>query len=169
MNVIQGARLAHASMIIAVDVEPRKLDWALQFGATHAVHAGETDPVARIMDLTGGIGVNYSFEAVGRAESLLQAFASLDRGGTCVLLGIPPDDAVLQLPLSHFFEIGGALRGSRYGDCVPTRDFPLLIDWYRSGALKLDELVTETIGLDGIAGAFARMERGENLRSVVVV
>jgi S-(hydroxymethyl)mycothiol dehydrogenase len=169
MNVIQGARLAHAGMIIAVDIAPRKLAWAGDFGATHTVHAGEVDPVARIKELTGGAGVNYSFEAVGRPESLLQAFTALDRGGTCVLIGVPRDDAVLNLPLARFFEVGGALRGSRYGDCVPSRDFPLLVEWYRSGALKLDEMVTETIGLDDIGGAFARMERGETLRSVVVV
>ena len=166
MNVIQGARLALARTIIAVDIAPRKLTWAGQFGATHMVDAREADPVARIKAITGH-GVDYAFEAVGNPQTLAQAFASLDRGGVCTLLGVPHDDARLDLPLAQFFEVGGALRGSRYGDCVPTRDFPLLVEWYRSGALKLDELVTETIGLNDTGEAFARMARGETLRSVI--
>ncbi len=168
MNVLQGARMAQASMIVAVDVAPRKLAWAHQFGATHMVNAHEGDPVAQVRELAGGFGVDYAFEAVGRPETLLQAFSCLDRGGTCVLLGVPKDDAVLQLSLPQFFEVGGALRCSRYGDCVPTRDFPILVDRYQQGVLKLDELVSETIGLEETAEAFARMQRGETLRSVIV-
>jgi S-(hydroxymethyl)mycothiol dehydrogenase len=168
MSVVQGARMAQAGIIVAVDVAPNKLAWARQFGATHTVNAREEEPVSRVRELAGGFGVDYAFEAVGRPETLLQAFACLDRGGTCVLLGLPVDDALLRLPLAHFFEVGGALRGSRYGDCVPARDFPILVDRYRQGVLKLDELVSETIGLEDTAEAFARMQRGETLRSVIV-
>jgi S-(hydroxymethyl)mycothiol dehydrogenase len=168
MNVLQGARLAQAGIIVAVDVAPNKLAWARQFGATHTVNAREDDPVARVRELAGGFGVDYAFEAVGRPETLLQAFGCLDRGGTCVLLGVPADDALLQLPLAYFFEVGGALRCSRYGDCVPARDFPLLVDRYQQGVLKLDELVSEIIGLEDAEAAFARMQRGETLRSVIV-
>jgi S-(hydroxymethyl)mycothiol dehydrogenase len=167
-SVIQGARLAHARATIAVDIEDRKLAWAAELGATHTVNARQGDPVARVRDLAGGHGVDYAFEAVGRPETLAQAFACLDRGGTCTLLGVPADEAVLPLGLAGFFEVGGALRGSRYGDCVPSRDFPLMVDLYRRGALKLDELVSETIDLADVPAAFARMERGETLRSVVL-
>jgi S-(hydroxymethyl)mycothiol dehydrogenase len=166
-SVIQGARLAHARAIIAVDIEPRKLAWATELGATHTVNAREGYPVARVRELAGGHGVDYAFEAVGRPETLAQAFACLERGGTCTLLGVPADEAVLPLGLASFFEVGGALRGSRYGDCVPGRDFPLLVDLYRRGELRLDELVSETIDLAGVPAAFTRMERGETLRSVV--
>jgi S-(hydroxymethyl)mycothiol dehydrogenase len=166
-SVIQGARLAGATTIVAVDVDPRKLEWAQGFGATHTVNAREGDPVARIKELTGGHGVNYSFEAVGRPETLAQALFCRDLAGTCVFIGVPGPGPTLDLPLQQFFDLGGSLRVSWYGDCLPTRDFPLLADWYRQGQLKLDEVVTRTIGLDETEEAFAAMERGETLRSVI--
>jgi S-(hydroxymethyl)mycothiol dehydrogenase len=166
-SVIQGARLAGATTIIAVDIDPRKLEWAKGFGATHTVNAREGDPVARIKELTGGNGVNYSFEAVGRPETLEQALFCRDLAGTCVFIGVPGPGPTLQLDLQRFFDLGGNLRVSWYGDCLPTRDFPLLAAWYRQGQLKLDDLVTRTIGLDETEEAFAAMERGETLRSVI--
>ncbi len=166
-SVIQGARLAGATTIVAVDVDPRKLEWAKQFGATHTVNAREVDPVERIKEITGGFGVNYSFEAVGRAETLLQALWCRDLAGTCVLIGVPGSEMTMDLPLSRFFSLGGALRVSWYGDCLPTRDFPTLAAWYEQGQLKLDEMVTRTIGLDDTEEAFEAMERGETLRSVI--
>lgn len=168
-SVIQGARLAGATTIIAVDIDPRKLEWARQFGATHTVNPREGDPVARIKALTGGHGVNYSFEAVGRAETLEQALFCRDLAGTCVLIGVPGPGPTLNLPLQRFFDLGGNLRVSWYGDCLPTRDFPMLANWYQQGKLKLDEVVTRTIGLDETEAAFAAMERGETLRSVIVI
>jgi S-(hydroxymethyl)mycothiol dehydrogenase len=167
-SVIQGARLAGATTIIGVDVDPRKLAWAEEIGATHVVDARQGDPVQRIKELTGGNGVNYSFEAVGRAETLLQALWSRDLAGTCVLIGVPGPGPVMNLPLQQFFDLGGSLRVTWYGDCLPTRDFPMLAEWYRTGRLKLDyPVVTRTIKLDETEDAFAAMERGETLRSVI--
>src|SRR5947207_73597 len=168
-SVIQGARLAGATTIIAVDIDPRKLEWARQFGATHTVNPREGDPVARIKGLTGGNGVNYSFEAVGRPETLEQALFCRDLAGTCVFIGVPGPGPMLELPLQKFFDLGGNFRVSWYGDCLPTRDFPLLADRYRQGRLQLDEVVTRTIGLDETEKAFAAMQRGETLRSVIQV
>jgi S-(hydroxymethyl)mycothiol dehydrogenase len=168
-NIIQGARIANARMIIGVDIEPRKLEWARQFGATHVVNAREGDPVARIKDLTGGYGVDYSFEAVGLPETFLQALFSRDLAGTHVQIGVFARDATAQLPLARFFDLGGTIHVGWYGDTLPTRDFPMLADWYRQGILMLDELVTETIGLGDVENAFTRMQRGETLRSVISV
>ncbi|MCC6177600.1 MAG: Zn-dependent alcohol dehydrogenase [Chloroflexi bacterium] len=166
-SVIQGARLCHAAKIIAVDLEPRKLDWARQFGATDTVNASEADPVAAIKELTGGFGVNYVFEAVGNPKVLAQALRSRDLAGVCTLIGVPSADAILEFPAQELFGMGGSLRVSWYGDCLPTRDFPLLADLYLKGELKLDELVTEKIGLEKVQPAFEAMERGETLRSVI--
>ncbi|HEU5327552.1 MAG: Zn-dependent alcohol dehydrogenase [Thermomicrobiales bacterium] len=168
-SVIQGARLAGATTIIAVDIDPRKLEWAKAFGATHTINARDGDPVAKIKELTGGNGVNYSFEAVGRPETLEQAIFCRDLAGVCVFIGVPGPGPRLNLDLQRFFDLGGALRVSWYGDCLPTRDFPLLAEWYRQGQLKLDEVVTRTITLDETEEAFAAMERGETLRSVIVL
>jgi S-(hydroxymethyl)mycothiol dehydrogenase len=168
-SVVQGARLARARQIIAVDIAPNKLEWAKQFGATDVVDASQGDPVEQIKGLTGGLGADYVFEAVGRPETLMQALLSRDLAGVAVLIGVPSADAVLNLPLQQFFGMGGSLRPSWYGDCLPTRDFPMLVDWYLKGELKLDEMVTERIALDQVQHAFERMERGETLRSVVTL
>jgi S-(hydroxymethyl)mycothiol dehydrogenase len=166
-SVIQGARLGGATTIIAVDIDPKKLEWAKSFGATHTVNPREVDPIQTIKELTGGNGVNYSFEAVGRPETLEQALFCRDLAGTCVLIGVPGPGPTLELPLQRFFDLGGSLRVSWYGDCLPTRDFPLLATWYQQGRLKLDEVVTRTIKLEETEEAFAAMERGETLRSVI--
>jgi S-(hydroxymethyl)mycothiol dehydrogenase len=167
-SVIAGAKLGGATTIIGVDIDPKKLEWAKEFGATHTVNAREGDPVAKIKELTGGNGVNFSFEAVGRAETLDQALWSRDLAGTCVLIGVPGPGPTLDLPLQKFFDLGGHLCVSWYGDCLPSRDFPLLADWYRLGQLNLDKIVSRTISLDEVDDAFAAMERGETLRSVIV-
>ena len=166
-SVIQGARIAGATTIIAVDVDPRKLEWAKQFGATHMINARDGDPVARIKELTGGNGVNYSFEAVGRPQTIEQALFCRDLAGTCVIIGVPGTGPTLELPLQKFFDLGGSLRVSWYGDCLPTRDFPMLANWYKQGTLLLDEVVTRKIGLEETEEAFHAMERGETLRSVI--
>lgn len=167
-SVIQGARLGGATTIIAVDIDPRKLEWAKDFGATHTVNAKEVDPIARIKELTGGNGVNFSFEAVGKPQTLEQALFCRDLAGTCVLIGVPGPGPTLTLDLQRFFDTGGHLCVSWYGDCLPTRDFPLLAEWYRQGQLKLDQVVSRTISLEETDEAFAAMERGETLRSVIV-
>jgi S-(hydroxymethyl)mycothiol dehydrogenase len=167
-SVVMGARLAGATKVIAVDIDPKKLEWATQFGATHTVNAAENDAVAAIKELTNGHGVNYSFEAVGRPETTLQAIFCRDLAGTCVIIGVAgPSSTIENLPLGKFFDLGGNLRVSWYGDCLPTRDFPLLAEWYRQGKLDLDGLVTRRIGLDEVEEAFHAMERGETLRSVI--
>ncbi len=167
---IAGAKLAGASTIIAVDVDERKLEWARQFGATHSVHAGKDDPAEGIRAVTNGLGADVCIEAVGNPEVLEQAFFARDLAGTVVQVGVPtPDMRFPDLPMIEFFGRGGALKPSWYGDCLPSRDFPLLIDLYLQGRLPLDEFVSERIGLDEVEEAFHRMERGEVLRSVVVL
>jgi S-(hydroxymethyl)mycothiol dehydrogenase len=166
-SVIQGARLAHASKIIAVDVSPQKLAWARQFGATHTVNAAEGDPVEQIKALTDGFGVNFAFEAVGHPDVLAQVLACRDLAGVATLIGVPGRGRTLTLDLPRYFDLGGSLRVSWYGDCLPSRDFPLLVEWYLRGELLLDELITRRIALAGVDDAFAAMERGETLRSVI--
>jgi S-(hydroxymethyl)mycothiol dehydrogenase len=161
--------LAGATTIIAVDIDPRKLEWAKQFGATHTVNPKEGDPVAAIKAITNGNGVNYSFEAVGSARTLEQALWSRDLAGTCVFIGVPGPGPTLDLPLQKFFDTGGSLRVSWYGDCLPTRDFPMLANWYERGLLNLDGVVTRLIKLDEVEDAFEAMKRGETLRSVIVM
>jgi S-(hydroxymethyl)mycothiol dehydrogenase len=166
---IAGARLAGASTIIAVDVDPRKLEWALEFGATHTVNSRETDAVEAIQALTDGNGANVVVDAVGRPETFKQAFYARDLAGTAVLVGVPTPDMMLELPLIDVFGRGGSTKSSWYGDCLPTRDFPMLVDLHLQGRLPLEKFVTETIALDAVEEAFHKMERGEVLRSVVVL
>ncbi|MBQ1082097.1 MULTISPECIES: S-(hydroxymethyl)mycothiol dehydrogenase [unclassified Nocardiopsis] len=164
---VAGARLAGAGRIIAVDLEERKLEWARGFGATHTVNARETDPVEAIRALTEGFGADVVIDAVGLPQTYEQAFYARDLAGTVVLVGVPTPEMRLELPLLDVFGRGGALKSSWYGDCLPSRDFPMLIDLYTQGRLDLDGFVTEEIGLGDVEDAFARMERGEVLRSVV--
>ena len=164
---IAGSHLAGAHTIIAVDIDDRKLEWAKDFGATHVINSSETDPVEAIRDLTGGNGVNVAIEAVGNPVTYEQAFYSRDHAGTVVLVGVPSPDMKIELPLLEIFGRGGALKSSWYGDCLPSRDFSLYIDFYLQGRLPLDKFVSETIALDDVEEAFAKMERGEVLRSVV--
>jgi S-(hydroxymethyl)mycothiol dehydrogenase len=166
---ILGSSLAGAAKIIAVDVDDRKLHLAGQFGATHTVNSKTTDPVEAIRELTGGHGADVVIEAVGRPETYKQAFYARDLAGTVVLVGVPTPDMTLELPLLDVFGRGGSLKSSWYGDCLPSRDFPMLIDLYLQGRLNLDGFVSETIELDQVEEAFAKMHRGEVLRSVVVL
>ncbi len=165
---IAGARLAGAARIIAVDVDDRKLASATRLGATNTVNSSADDPVQAIRDLTGGFGADVIIDAVGRPETYRQAFYARDLAGTVVLVGVPTPDMRLDLPLLDFFARGGALKSSWYGDCLPSRDFPMLIDLYLQGRLPLDAFVTKTIGLGDVEEAFAAMGRGDVLRSVVV-
>jgi len=165
---IAGARLAGAHTIIGVDLDDRKLAWAKEFGATHTINASSTDPVEEIRRLTGGNGVNVAIEAVGSPVTYEQAFYARDHAGTVVLVGVPSPDMKIELPLLEVFGRGGSLKSSWYGDCLPSRDFPMLIDLYLQGRLDLDRFVSETIGIGDVEEAFHKMERGEVLRSVVV-
>jgi S-(hydroxymethyl)mycothiol dehydrogenase len=166
---IAGANLAGATTIIAVDIDDRKLEWATGFGATHTVNSAQTDAVERIRELTGGFGVDVAIDAVGHPKVFEQAFYARDLAGRVVMVGVPTPDMKIELPLIEVFGRGGAIKSSWYGDCLPSRDFPALIDLYLQGRFDLDAFVSETIGLDDVEAAFAKMHKGEVLRSVVVL
>ena len=166
---IAGALLAGASKIIAVDLDTGKLDLARGFGATHAVDASNEDVVEAIQALTDGNGADVCIEAVGNPKVMEQAFYARDLAGTLVQVGVPTPEMRIDLPMIDFFGRGGRLMPSWYGDCLPSRDFPMLVDLYLQGRLDLDRFVTETIALGDVEVAFHRMERGEVLRSVVVI
>ncbi|MEV0688161.1 S-(hydroxymethyl)mycothiol dehydrogenase [Nocardia sp. NPDC050378] len=166
---IMGARLAGAATIIAVDRDPKKLEWASELGATHTIDATRADTVAAVQELTGGFGADVVIDAVGRPETWRQAFYARDLAGVVVLVGVPTPDMKLEMPLVDFFSRGGALKSSWYGDCLPERDFPYLVDLYQQGRLPLDKFVTERIGLGDVEKAFHTMHAGEVLRSVVIV
>src|SRR5688500_152184 len=165
---IAGAKLAGATTIIAVDLDDRKLEWARQFGATHTVNSKETDAVEAIKGLTGGFGVDVAIDAVGHPKVFEQAFYARDLAGRVVMVGVPTPDMTIQLPAIEVFGRGGAIKSSWYGDCLPSRDFPMLIDLYLQGRFDLEDFVSETVGIDGVEEAFEKMHRGEVLRSVVV-
>ncbi len=164
---IAGAALAGATTVIAVDIDPKKLDRALELGATHAVDSSASDPVEKIRELTGGFGADVVIDAVGRPETYKQAFYARDLAGTVVLVGVPTPDMTLELPLLDVFGRGGSLKSSWYGDCLPSRDFPMLISLYKQGKLDLDAFVTERITIDQVEEAFDKMHAGAVLRSVV--
>jgi S-(hydroxymethyl)mycothiol dehydrogenase len=166
---IAGAYLAGASTIIAVDIDDQKLAWAEDFGATHTCNANDTDAVEYIRSVTGGNGADVCIEAVGNPNVYRQAFEARDLAGTVVLVGVPHPDHKIELPFIEMFGRGGSLKSSWYGDCLPSRDFPMLIDLYRQGRLDLDRFVSETISIGDVEEAFHKMERGEVLRSVVVM
>ncbi|MEU8820567.1 S-(hydroxymethyl)mycothiol dehydrogenase [Actinoplanes sp. NPDC048796] len=174
---VAGAALAGASPIIAVDIDPAKLEAARKLGATHLVDSSQTDPVAEIKRIAaatyeGADGADVVIEAVGRPDTWKQAFYARDLAGVLVLVGVPtPEMKVPELPLIDVFGRGGALKSSWYGDCLPSRDFPMLVDLYRQGRLDLDAFVTEEIGMADVEAAFTSMRGGGTpvLRSVVVL
>jgi S-(hydroxymethyl)mycothiol dehydrogenase len=166
---IAGAALAGAATIVAVDIDDRKLEWAKGFGATHTCNSKDTDAVEYIKSVTNGNGADVCIEAVGNPAVYRQAFEARDLAGTVVLVGVPRPDMTIELPFIEVFGRGGSLKSSWYGDCLPSRDFPMLIDLYRQGRLDLDGFVSETIALDQVEAAFHKMEQGDVLRSVVVL
>jgi S-(hydroxymethyl)mycothiol dehydrogenase len=169
---IAGSRLVGAAKIIAIDVDDRKLQTAKELGATHTINSRDLDHdgvVAAIQDATNGFGADIVVDAVGRPETYKQAFYGRDLAGTVVLVGVPNPEMTLELPLIDFFARGGALKSSWYGDCLPSRDFPMLIDLFQQGRLPLDRFVSETIGIDDVEAAFEKMHHGDVLRSVVVI
>ncbi len=166
---IAAAHLAGASTIIAIDLDARKLDWAKGFGATHTINARDGEVVEHVRELTGGFGADICIEAVGSPAVLEQAFYARDLAGVVVQVGVPtPDMALPAIPMIDLFGRGGSIRPSWYGDCLPNRDFPMLVDLHLQGRFPLDRFVSETIAVEDVEQAFARMERGEVLRSVVV-
>ncbi|MHA7190719.1 S-(hydroxymethyl)mycothiol dehydrogenase [Arthrobacter sp. MDT2-16] len=164
---VAGAKLAGATTIIAVDIDDRKLELAKGLGATHVLNSKEEDPVEAVRALTGGNGADVVIDAVGRPETYKQAFYARDLAGTVVLVGVPTPDMTIELPLLDVFGRGGSLKSSWYGDCLPSRDFPMLVSHYLQGNLDLDAFVTERIRLDQVEEAFEKMHGGAVLRSVV--
>ncbi|MBL1096834.1 S-(hydroxymethyl)mycothiol dehydrogenase [Streptomyces coffeae] len=166
---ITGASLAGARRVIAVDIDDKKLDAATRFGATDTVNSRGTDPVEAVRELTGGFGADVVIDAVGRPETYRQGFYMRDHAGVLVQVGVPDPEMRIDLPLIDLFSRGGALKSSWYGDCLPSRDFPVLVDLHLSRKLDLEAFISEMIALDEVEPAFAKMQRGEVLRSVVVL
>ncbi|WP_342024448.1 S-(hydroxymethyl)mycothiol dehydrogenase [Arthrobacter citreus] len=166
---VAGAQLAGATTIIAVDIDAKKLELAKAQGATHVINSKEEDPVEAIRALTGGNGADVVIDAVGRPETYKQAFYARDLAGRVVLVGVPNPEMKIELPLADVFGRGGSLKSSWYGDCLPSRDFPMLVEQYKLGRLDLDAFVSERIGLGDIEEAFTKMHDGKVLRSVVVL
>ena len=167
LNAIQGGAIVNAARVIAVDVNSHKLDLARQFGATDVVNASEVDPVAAILELTGGVGADYSFEAIGRPETIRQAFECICKGGTAVAIGIAPRAALISIPPQHLVYGERRLQGSFYGSTRPRADFARFVDLYLAGRLKLDQLVTREYRLDEINEAFRAMNGGELARGII--
>jgi S-(hydroxymethyl)mycothiol dehydrogenase len=168
LSVVQGARLAGAVQIIAVDLRPEKLALAASFGATDGVLAGERPVAEAVRAIAGGFGVDYCFDVVGRPETLAEALACCDDAGTAVLVGVPPPEVEFSVPLVRLWGRRRSLLTCWYGNCLGPRDFPLLAGWFRQGRLKLDELVSRRISLDEVEDAFKDMNEGRGLRAVIV-
>lgn len=167
INVIQGARIAGAQQIVAIDLADAKLELAREFGATDAINGSDEDVVRSLRRLTRDHGVDYSFEVAGSPISLQQAIASLATRGTCVIVGVPARGSTLSLPIQDLYWRAANIRTSWYGDSLPARDFPKLCEWYAEGSLKLDELVTRVVGLEDAPEAIAGVGGAETLRSVI--
>jgi len=168
LNVVQSARLAGASKIIAVDRVPLKLDYARTFGATATVNSAECDPVQAVMDLTGGIGVDYAFEAIGLPEPIEQAYDCTRKGGTCVVAGIAPKEARARINVNSLVYAEKTLKGTIYGSTRPRIDLLKLIDLHEQGKLELESLLTRTYPLSQINEAYEDLEQGKVARSLIL-
>ncbi len=167
LNVVQGARLAHAGMIIAVDPVDSKLRSARVMGATHAIRADQGDPVKAVLDLTGGRGVDHAFEVVGHPDIMVQALQTLATGGALTLIGAAARDETLTFHPRAFMSKQQKIQGCIYGSCRPPVDFPLFVDWYLNGQLKIDELLTGAITLDELPKVFAMEAKPQAIRTIV--
>jgi alcohol dehydrogenase len=166
LAAIMGAKAVGAHPIIAVDRVASKLDLAKQCGATHAVNASTTDPVAAVRDLTHG-GAETTFEAVGHEAVIAQAFAATRRGGRTVAIGLTHPERMLAIPALTITAEERVLMGSYMGSCVPQRDIPRFIAMYRAGLLPVDLLRSSSIDLDEVNGAFDLLDRGEVVRQII--
>jgi S-(hydroxymethyl)glutathione dehydrogenase/alcohol dehydrogenase len=167
LNAIQGCRIAGAKKIIAVDLSPERLQAAKDFGATDAVNASDGNPTQAVLDLTGGSGVDYSFEATGNTKVMRQAFESCRMGGgRCTIIGVAAAGDELSV-IPRFLITGRHLTGTAFGGAKSRTCVPQLVEWYMEGKLKVDELVSRTMPLEQINTAFEYMERAEGVRSIV--
>jgi S-(hydroxymethyl)glutathione dehydrogenase/alcohol dehydrogenase len=165
--VIQGARIAGASRIFAIDPVEMKRKTAEAFGATDLVDPGAGDPTAQVMELTGGIGADYSFEVIGRPETIVQAYMTARRGGTVVVVGMPKWDSQVTLPGFQMFYDEKKLLGCMYGSAQVRSDFQRFVGLVETGRLDLGSMVSAQIGLDDVNDAFRAMQAGEVIRSVI--
>jgi len=168
LNAIQGARLAHAGIIVAVDVLDHKLELARQFGATHTVNGAREDAVKRVKEIVGRPGADYAFEVIGSPAAIEQAWKMIRKGGMAVVVGVPPSGSHVSLSAMDFTD-EKMIRGTLFGSARPWVDIPRLLDLHRAGHLKLDELITRTYPLSGVNDAFTALEKGEVARSVIIV
>ncbi|GAB3703561.1 S-(hydroxymethyl)mycothiol dehydrogenase [Corynebacterium nasicanis] len=176
MAAVAGAKLAGATTIIAVDIDPQKLEWAKEFGATHVIDSSQlsgegedAEVVAQIRDITGGVGTDVAIDAVGIMTTWQQAFYSRDHAGRMVMVGVPNLTSHIDVPAIDFYGRGGSLRPAWYGDCLPERDFPLYVDLHLQDRFPLDKFVSERIELGDVEAAFDTMKSGDVLRSVVIL
>ncbi len=169
LNAVQGAKIADAERIIAVDLMENKLEFARQFGATDTVNGSEVDPVEAVKELTGGLGVDYAFEAIGSSVTIRQAFDMVRFGGTAVAIGLARHDDIVPIPPQELIWAEKKLLGSYYGSSRPRVDMPEYLRLYDEGILKLDELITQTYQLEQINEAFADMEAGKNARGILAL
>ena len=167
LNVIQGCKVSGADTIIAVDILPNKLDWALEFGATHAIDATKENTVQRVKELTGGWGADYAFEVIGHPPTIETAFDSIRRGGQVVVIGVSPAGSRISIDPNQLLQ-QKVLTGVSFGASRQRVDLPMIIDLYMNGRVKLNELVSRRLGIDEINTAFDILNRGEVKRSVIV-
>jgi S-(hydroxymethyl)glutathione dehydrogenase/alcohol dehydrogenase len=167
-SVIQGARIAGAAIIIAIDTAAGRRQPSLQVGATHAVDPTEGDPVEQVRALTGGRGADYTFEVVGRPELIVQAYEMARQAGTVTLVGMPPIDATVTFPAFATVFSGKRILGSVMGDAQIWRDFPRFIQLAEAGKLDLGSLVSRRIKLDGVNDGLSWLSRAEGVRTVIV-
>ena len=168
LNVIQGANLAGASKIIAIDILDKKLEAAIQFGATHVINAKKDDPIKRVMDITGGFGVDYAFEVIGKPETALMAYNLISIGGSLIIIGIPDSKAQITVSLFNFPIFEKNILGCNYGSGDMRKGLKMLIELYKGGRIKLEEIITKRYRLQEINEAFRDLEEGKNLRGVIM-
>jgi len=168
LNVIQGAVLANATKILAIDILDRKLELAKFFGATHVINASREDPLKKVMEITQGIGVDYAFEAIGNAETTLTTYQMIRRGGCAVVVGVPDLEAKLTLPLYEIPLLEKSILGCNYGAGEPRIDLITLLELYKAGRIHLEKLVTQRYCLEEINAGFKDMEAGRNARGMII-
>jgi Zn-dependent alcohol dehydrogenase len=168
LNVVQGAALVGAGPIIAADIVPQKLEWARQLGATHTVNPKEQDLLEAVRSLTEGRGADYAFEVIGRAETIQQAYAATRKGGTMVVVGLTPMGTTIPLDPLDLLRSEKTIKGTVYGTANLPRDIPRLLELYRLGRLKLDELISRRLRLEEINQGFEAMLAGSVARSIIV-
>jgi Zn-dependent alcohol dehydrogenase len=165
LSAVMGARLAGAGMLIAVDILDRKLEMAKELGADYVINASQEEPIAKVMELTGG-GANYAIECIGNTDVMAQAFGSIENGGKCIITGMAPLGTTLNIQ-SYEFLLGKTIIGCFQGDIKASVDIPRYVDLYMNGKLPLDKLITRSYSLDEINEAFGALERGEVIKSVI--